>query len=370
MDKNVLTSATWRPRYELLDGLRGLAALTVVLHHLQVFGAGHFAVMVFFVISGYCITAAAESCRQSGIGFGAFMRRRVTRIYPPYLLAIAFFTLTRLAKIALGEHNDLRRSVVVWVQNLTLTQWVSDVFHPVASSTDNKTLFVTAFWSLNYEEQFYFVMAIALLLAIRRRVPLIAPVSILAVVGLIWNWAIPGNWSCGVFIEYWVHFALGSTLFLILCRYTERRARFAFVALIALLGAACAGRILHWNGPDGNDLSAMVELSFLSTVTLALFLRPFSERISRSPLWRPIAGIGAISYSLYLIHQFNLTAVAAAAAYVSPKGTPRGLVIGIMVLMHLALATVFWYFCERPFLKKRAGRGVAKAPPAQIARIA
>jgi len=56
-------------------------------------------------------------------------------------------------------------------------------------------------------------MAIALLLAIRRRVPLIASVLILAVVGLIWNWAIPGNWSCGVFIEYWVHFALRSGLF-------------------------------------------------------------------------------------------------------------------------------------------------------------
>jgi len=115
----------------------------------------------------------------------------------------------------------------------------------------------------------------------------------------------------------------------------------------------------------------MVELSFLSAVTLALFfLRPFSEQISRSPLWRPIAAIGAISYSLYLIHQFNLTAVAVAAAYVSPKGTPRSIVIGIMVLMHLALATVFWYFCERPFLKKRAGRGVGKAPPARVAGIA
>jgi peptidoglycan/LPS O-acetylase OafA/YrhL len=41
----------------LLDDLRGVAALLVVLNHLKVVSGsvGHFAVMVFFVISGYCI---------------------------------------------------------------------------------------------------------------------------------------------------------------------------------------------------------------------------------------------------------------------------------------------------------------------------
>jgi hypothetical protein len=76
------TVNAWPSRYELLDGLRGLAALAVVLHHLRVFDGGHFAVMVFFVISGYCITASAESCRRNGLGFGQFMARRIKRIYP------------------------------------------------------------------------------------------------------------------------------------------------------------------------------------------------------------------------------------------------------------------------------------------------
>jgi peptidoglycan/LPS O-acetylase OafA/YrhL len=66
--------------------------LTVVLNHLGVVNGvvGHMGVMVFFVISGYCIAAATESGCRNGLGFKGFMSRRVTRIYPPYLLAVVF----------------------------------------------------------------------------------------------------------------------------------------------------------------------------------------------------------------------------------------------------------------------------------------
>jgi len=127
-----LAADPWPSRYELLDGLRGLAALVVVLHHLRVFDGGHFAVMVFFVISGYCITASAESCRRNGLGLLQFMARRITRIYPPYGFAILFFSITRIIKTAMGGPNDLQRPILDWFQNLTLTQWVSNVFYPVS----------------------------------------------------------------------------------------------------------------------------------------------------------------------------------------------------------------------------------------------
>jgi peptidoglycan/LPS O-acetylase OafA/YrhL len=57
---------TWPARYALLDGLRGLACLGVVLHHLGVAPIGHYCVMVFFVVSGYCIAAAASSGLRNG----------------------------------------------------------------------------------------------------------------------------------------------------------------------------------------------------------------------------------------------------------------------------------------------------------------
>jgi peptidoglycan/LPS O-acetylase OafA/YrhL len=357
MSVRSVTVSAWPSRYELLDGLRGLAALTVVLHHLGVHGDGHFAVMVFFVISGYCITASAESCRRNGLGFGQFMARRVRRIYPPYLLAVAFYAVTRAAKTASGGANDLQRPALDWIQNLTLTQWVSNLFHPISWPSANPHLFVAAFWSLNYEEQFYLVMAAGLALAAARRVPLIVPVLLLAVLGLVWNWCIPGNWVCGLFIEYWPHFALGSCLYFTLCVYTGRSSRWAFVAAVLLLCLASAARIFPWTDATVWNLRSMVELAFLSAVTLGLFLlRPMSLRISRLMLWRPIAALGTISYSLYLIHQFNLTLVASIVQHMLPAGLPRFAAIMTMLGLHIALATVFWLLCERPFLSRKPAR--------------
>jgi peptidoglycan/LPS O-acetylase OafA/YrhL len=354
MNVRSVTVNAWPSRYELLDGLRGMAALVVVLHHLEIYGDGHFAVMVFFVISGYCITASAESCRRSGVGFGQFMARRVKRIYPPYLLAVLFFSATRIVKATTGAHNDLQRPLLDWIQNLTLTQWVSNVFHPIAWPGDNPHLFVPAFWSLNYEEQFYLVIAIGLVLATTKRLPLVASVVLLAVVGFVWNWFIPGNWISGLFIEYWMHFALGSCLYFALCVFTDRRSRWAFLVAVLLLGLVSAGRLFPWTANTTAELRSMVELAFLSAVTLGLFvLRPLSTRISRMAVWRPIAALGTISYSLYLIHQFNLNLVATIARQVLPARVPHFVLITIMVGLHLALATLFWYFCERPFLSKK-----------------
>jgi peptidoglycan/LPS O-acetylase OafA/YrhL len=362
MDVSSAAVTTWPSRYEMLDGLRGLAALTVVLHHLGVHGDGHFAVMVFFVISGYCITASAESCRRSGLGFGQFMARRVKRIYPPYLLAVLFFAATRLVKTITGGHNDLQRPLLEWIQNLTLTQWVSNVFHPIPWPSANAHLFVPAFWSLNYEEQFYLVIAIGLMLATSKRIPLIVPVLLLAVIGLVWNWRIPGNWICGVFIEYWPHFALGSCLYFALCVFTDRRSRRVFVSAVLLIGLTSTARLFPWTAATTNDLRSMVELAFLSAVTLSLFLlRPLSLRISRMSIWRPIAALGTISYSLYLIHQFNLTLVTSIAQRVLPTAAPHFLMIITMLGLHIALATLFWYYCERPFLRSRS------LPPSMMA---
>jgi peptidoglycan/LPS O-acetylase OafA/YrhL len=345
----------WPYRYELLDGLRGLAALFVVMHHVGVHGLGHYAVMVFFVISGYCITASAEACRERGLGFAAFMARRVRRIYPPYLIALLFFVATRAVKAVMGGPNDLARPVHVWLQNLTLTQWLTLLVHPSPMPAENPTLLVAAFWSLNYEEQFYLVVAGCLVLAVKRKLPMIVPVLTLTVLGLAWNLVRPGNWVTGFFLEYWVHFALGSTLFYVLCKYNGPGIRLLYVAGLMLLGGLLASTLLPWSPEYALQLRAFVELSLLTAVTLGLLaLRPFSAAIARSPAWKPVAALGTISYSLYLIHQFNLHVVEAGARFLLPASAPYPLTAGLMLALHILLAAVFWYFCERPFTRPRA----------------
>jgi peptidoglycan/LPS O-acetylase OafA/YrhL len=346
-------SARWPARYELLDGLRGLAALAVVMHHVGVVNIGHFSVMIFFVISGYCITASAESCRSQSRGFGVFMLKRIRRIYPPYLLAMVFFAITRYIKALRGSPDQLHRPLLDWIQNFTLTQWVSELFHPERWPADNPKIFVGAFWSLNYEEQFYLVMALCLVAAVRFRLSILASVVTVGACGLAWNWLHPGNLVYGWFLEYWVHFSLGSCLFYALCRFDGSQRRL-FVGLVAALGLACGLRALVHAEDAYQDYRAMVEIAFLCGVTVGLYyLRPLSKPISESLTWRPIAAIGTISYSLYLIHQFNLTAVALIAARLLPEGAPRLLMVAITVMLHLVLATAFWSLCERPFLGRK-----------------
>jgi peptidoglycan/LPS O-acetylase OafA/YrhL len=345
----------------MIDGLRGLAALAVVMHHLGIAPFGHYAVMLFFVISGYCIAAATTAAARSGMGFGSFMWRRLRRIYPPYFFAIVFFVLTRLAKLAAGGGDDLVRPWLDWVQNLTLTQWLALPLHPAADAAQNPKLLVAAFWSLNYEEQFYMVMATVLLLSVRARVPMPVAVAALAVAGLAWNCAAPGGWVTGFFLEYWVHFSLGALLFHVLSLYPARAWRYLFLASVIVLGVYSIARIIPWDPLTPLDLRVYTEFVVVCGFVLFLyFARPLSAAVSRSWAWRPIAALGAISYSLYLIHQFNLTLVEEMVSRLLPHAWEPLRLVSMLVLQ-LLFASVFWLICERPFLN-RSPRSVVPLP--------
>jgi peptidoglycan/LPS O-acetylase OafA/YrhL len=353
---------SWPFRYELIDGCRGVAAFTVVMHHLGIVTVGHYAVMIFFVISGYCVGAAAESGRRNGMSLAAFMVRRAHRIYPPYLLAVAFFVVVRAIKAATGGHNDLARPWSDWLQNLTLTQWVSLPFHPLAAAAQNPKLMVAAFWSLNYEEQFYLVMGLGMLLAVRRRFPLMAGVAALGAVGLTWNLIWPAGWVTGIFIEYWAHFAVGVLLFAVLCLWPSRLNRLAFVVAVSALLVFCLLKSVPWTRSTELDARVYAELAVVSAFALLLFFaRPLSAAVAGHAWWRPIAGLGVISYSLYLVHQFNLTLVGSVADKLVPAGWTN-LRLAAMTVLELGIATAFWYCCERPFLNRRTARQSAPAP--------
>jgi peptidoglycan/LPS O-acetylase OafA/YrhL len=232
--------SSWPARYDMLDGWRGIAALSVVLDHLGLWSFGFDAVMLFFVISGYCITAAAEAAFRKGMGFRQFMWRRVRRIYPPYLFAILFFYLTRMVRSAAGGAG-FHATFTAWVQNLTLTQWLTLLRHPQANPATNPTLFVNTFWSLCYEEQFYLVMGVIFIIPLmlgRRRL-----ILGLFAIGLGWNLASP-RLCHGFFLDYWPHFAVGSLLFYRLCRLPNTKIRLLYDA--ALVAAVVALAMLAW----------------------------------------------------------------------------------------------------------------------------
>ena len=160
-----------RPRLVGLDGIRGLAALFVVLNHVFLrafpgypadhapfwiagFIDGRFAVVVFIVLSGFSLSVSAARAGWRLDGVANFARRRAWRILPPYWAALGFSLLmTWLVVAQPGWPVPTEKSVAV---NGLLVQ---DAF---AAPSPNR-----AFWSIAIEAQLYIVFPL-LILAMRR----------------------------------------------------------------------------------------------------------------------------------------------------------------------------------------------------------
>src|SRR3954454_1346417 len=184
-------TAEARPRLAGLDGLRGLAALFVVVHHvfLRAFPGypadhapfwaawliyGRFAVVVFIVLSGFslALSPARRSWRLDGVGRFALQRAR--RILPAYWAALAFsLAVAWLLTPPPGQGSPGANSVLInglLLQNL------------VGAPSPNRS-----FWSMAVEAQLYLAFPL-LLLMVRRfgAFVMVAAVTLLvAAVGIV-----------------------------------------------------------------------------------------------------------------------------------------------------------------------------------------
>ncbi len=147
-----------------LDGLRALAILTVVAFHVGAFShrstldGGFLGVQVFFVISGFLITAllVEEHERNGRISLRAFYARRALRLFPALFAAVGVAVVYTTFAPGHQLHQTAKEalaSVFYW------DNW----FH--ALKVGNPTILLHT-WSLSIEEQFYLVWPLLLVLAL------------------------------------------------------------------------------------------------------------------------------------------------------------------------------------------------------------
>lgn len=168
-----------------IDGLRAFAVLAVICYHLGLDWApgGLMGVTVFFVISGYLINGllVAEHERTGTISLPQFWLRRVRRIIPAVLLAVAgTVALCALISPALLEkaRPDILPSLLFYNN---WWQILHDVSYFEAAGAPSP---LTHFWSLAIEEQFYIVWPFVLLLLFRCKLgkkPIAAIIALLAI---------------------------------------------------------------------------------------------------------------------------------------------------------------------------------------------
>jgi peptidoglycan/LPS O-acetylase OafA/YrhL len=95
-------------RLNTLDGMRGIAAIAVMLHHFSqhtsqpIFASAGIAVDLFFCLSGFVIAHAYLGKLQSTLSGISFLKKRLIRLYPMYLLGFALGAPALIAKTMLG----------------------------------------------------------------------------------------------------------------------------------------------------------------------------------------------------------------------------------------------------------------------------
>ncbi|MFL5637927.1 MAG: acyltransferase family protein [Gemmatimonadaceae bacterium] len=288
-------------RFSFLDGLRGVAAMMVVVFHLYgniapavqawfpallatVCLNGLFGVDIFFVLSGFVIAHSVSSGERSLRYLGRFGLRRSIRLDPPLWVTILVELL--LVTLSLRLFPDIATRMPAWSQiaaNVTYTQrflGIPDV--------------VPVFWSLTYEVQFYVVLVGALVLLHRiprsRSVtrPLFAIVFFYSLGIWLGAFALPIR---GLFIERWFQFALGVAAWAVFMRHITK-AQFAVLCVLTVMTIIALSPIDYRIRSTEVALLAAVAIAFVS----------LTGRLETLLSGRVIQFLGRISYSLYLIH--------------------------------------------------------------------
>lgn len=139
-----------------IDGLRAVAVLPVIVFHLGLswLPGGFLGVDVFFVISGYLITAIllTEQAKPTGVYFADFYLRRLRRIFPAFFavivatLAVSYFILLP------DDYLELGRSALA---ALTFVPNIYFYFNTGYFDAPAESMALLHTWSLGVEEQFY-----------------------------------------------------------------------------------------------------------------------------------------------------------------------------------------------------------------------
>lgn len=154
------------PRHPGLDAIRGLAVVAVIAYHLGFLSGGFLGVDVFFVLSGYLITALAlaERDRTGGFGLRAFWGRRVRRLGPAVFVVVP---VVLIAAHVVGWDRTVY-GALGWDGFATLTWWMNwrQAFGAESGYWGGAPSPFRHAWSLAIEEQFYLLWPLVLTAAL------------------------------------------------------------------------------------------------------------------------------------------------------------------------------------------------------------
>ena len=358
---NPVSAASSRDRFQQLDALRAVAIVVVMLHHYinpPILLSG-FGVTFLFVLSGYFATNTLLKLRlrmdegrtDMGGAVKDFYMRRYLRICPMYFLVLL---LTALFNVE-GARDSLPWNAffLANVQTVLSGEW-NGRFSPM--------------WSLSFLEQFYLIWPFMVLCVPRRR--MVQVLLCMTAVGPAWR--LICYWQNLSAID-WCVSPLSS------CDAVGCGALLA-VARMGLVGERVLPRLIwtaRWIGLPGYLLLVWAKgihqtpwytevmiplLASLSFVWLADKASRGFEGVTGAVFNIPIlAHIGRMSYSIFLLHTFTELLL----PHIGVMGQMLDSNYRFLVLIpaSVALASVSWYWIERPIMEMRRRMPRPTLPP-------
>jgi peptidoglycan/LPS O-acetylase OafA/YrhL len=343
-----------------IDGLRGLAVIAVIVFHINaaLLPGGFTGVDIFFVISGYVVTASILRRQSKDIGdyFATFYKRRLLRLLPA-LLACIFLT-TVIAGLFVKPDS---LSPALSVGGRALIGWSNNYL--IASSSDYFGLSAelnpfTHTWSLGVEEQFYFIfpMILASLYGLRRPVQnkywavVVLTALVVGSAGLCSAFARTDIIRAYYYMpsRFW-EMASGALLFSLLVAFPKAVKRLQqqrwlcwvsqLLAVILIVGSFIfVSSEKNFPMPGAIFPTAGAFLLIASGINENSYLRALLSA-------RPWTYLGEISYSLYLWHW----PVAVIFRWTIGLNSVSKSLAAIMLTAALSLASYYWI--ERPVRK-------------------
>jgi peptidoglycan/LPS O-acetylase OafA/YrhL len=320
----VPTVATPRLYFPAVDGLRGAAVLSVLLYHTSWFANGLFGVDIFMVLSGFLITLLLfrEATTTGRISLSGFYRRRFKRLMPG--LSITLLATLALTYVLGGVEEARQVGAKAVAALFQVANWQQIADHNAYWEGFGKLSPLAHMWSLSITEQFYLawpLLFVALFWLCRRSVAAVTAVMFVLLAGtaavapLLYDGTNSDRLYLGTetrTVDFVAGAAAAGVVFLLHHRRSRRGGHTrgshgAGALLVTIVGITALAAIITASVLTSSYHQPWLYQGGMAAVAVVTAILVASLCHDRGPLIRvfscgPLAEIGRISYTLYLLH--------------------------------------------------------------------
>lgn len=340
-----MTSANHSMYRKDIDGLRAIAVIAVIIHHLDnsILPGGYIGVDIFFVISGFLITSHIfKGLQAKTFSFASFYKKRINRIVPVLVVVIMFFSCIGYFLLSPADLIRLGYSAQATMLGFSNIYFWREYGNYFAGDASEAILLHT--WSLGVEEQFYLFWPVLLVILfsttsqLRYMLGVLIVIFIGALVVSIYGTSLFASASYYLMPSRVFEFMVGALPAIFL---SNKNIGYVVCTLLKIVGF-----ILIFYGLwlfDAATVFPSYNALIPSLGTALIIIAGNNGYGSRLLAMRPLYGTGLISYSMYLWHWPII-------AYFHYLYLPISLTLGIVILLvTYLLSFLSWKYIELPF---------------------